>query len=104
VAASAAQDEEYSTGRHVDSSINVHIAPGLGSRKRNSVMPIAVERFLDELEIDGAGRGNQVNIFRTLKAVLRHAYGKEAMADDRVKGVQERSTSARRWSSPPSPT
>ncbi|MER6733266.1 hypothetical protein [Streptomyces puniciscabiei] len=56
---------EYSTGWYVDSSINVHIIPRLGSRKLNSVTPILVERFLDELETDGIGRGNQVNIFRT---------------------------------------
>ncbi|MER5202120.1 tyrosine-type recombinase/integrase [Streptomyces sp. NPDC002825] len=80
---------EYSTGEHVDSSINVHIVPRLGSRKLNSVTPIVVERFLDELEADKVGRGNQVNIFRTLKAILRDAYGKGAMADDPVKGVQE---------------
>ncbi|MFI0041277.1 tyrosine-type recombinase/integrase [Streptomyces mutabilis] len=80
---------KYSTGWHVDSSINVHIVPRLGSRKLNSVTPIVVERFLDELEVDGVGRGNQVNIFRTLKAILRDAYGKGAMADDPVKGVQE---------------
>ncbi|MFJ3933984.1 tyrosine-type recombinase/integrase [Streptomyces sp. NPDC090029] len=80
---------EYSTGEHVDSSINVHIVPRLGSRKLNSVTPIVVERFLDELETDKVGRGNQVNIFRTLKAILRDAYGKGAMADDPVKGVQE---------------
>ncbi|GGQ82226.1 tyrosine-type recombinase/integrase [Streptomyces althioticus] len=80
---------EYSTGWHVDSSINVHIVPRLDSRKLNSVTPIVVERFLDELEVDGVGRGNQVNIFRTLKAILRDAYGKGAMADDPVKGVQE---------------
>ncbi|WP_225080076.1 hypothetical protein [Streptomyces sp. CoT10] len=70
---------EYSTGWHVDSSINVHIIPRLGSRKLNSVTPIVVERFLDELETDGVGRGNQVNIFRVLKAILRDAYGKGAM-------------------------
>jgi integrase len=80
---------EYSTGEHVDSSINVHIIPRLGSRKLNSVTPITVERFLDELEADGVGRGNQVNIFRTLKAILRDAYGKGAMVDDPAKGVQE---------------
>lgn len=80
---------EYSTGEHVDSSINVHIVPRLGSRKLNSVTPIVVERFLDEMERDGVGRGNQVNIFRALKTVLRDAYAKGAMADDPVKGVQE---------------
>jgi integrase len=80
---------EYSTGWHVDSSINVHIIPRLGSRKLISVTPIVVERFLDELETGGVGRGNQVNIFRVLKAILRDAYGKGAMADDPVKGVQE---------------
>jgi hypothetical protein len=55
----------------------------------NPVTPIVVERFLNELEADGAGRGNQVNRFRILKAVLRDAYGKEAIADDPVKGVQK---------------
>ncbi|WP_437053534.1 tyrosine-type recombinase/integrase [Streptomyces sp. enrichment culture] len=80
---------EYSTGEHVDSSINVHIVPRLGSRKLNSVTPIVVERFLDELEADKVGRGNQVNIFRTLKAILRDAYDKGAMVGDPVKGVQE---------------
>lgn len=57
---------EYSTGWHVDSSINVHSIPRLGSRKLNSVTPIVVERFLDELETDGVGRGKQVIIFRVL--------------------------------------
>lgn len=48
-----------------------------------------MERFLDELEADGVGRGNQVNILRTLKAIPRDAYDKGAMAGDPVKGVQK---------------
>ncbi|WP_443334066.1 hypothetical protein [Streptomyces sp. CB02261] len=80
---------DYSTGEHVDSSITVHIVPRLGARKLNSVTPIVVERFLDEMENDGVGRGNQVNIFRVLKTILRDAYAKGAMADDPVRGVQE---------------
>ncbi|MFJ6859044.1 tyrosine-type recombinase/integrase [Streptomyces werraensis] len=80
---------EYSTGEHVDSSLNVHIFPRLGSRKLNTVTPLVVERFLDALEADGVGRGNQVNIFRILKTILRDAFDKGAMADDPVKGVQE---------------
>lgn len=69
---------EYSMGEHVNSSIDVHIVPRLGSRKLISVMPIVVERFLDELEAGGAGRGNQVNIFHTLRTILRDAYDKGA--------------------------
>ncbi|WP_455770170.1 tyrosine-type recombinase/integrase [Streptomyces coelicoflavus] len=80
---------EYSTGEHVGSSLNVHIFPRLGSRKLSTVTPLVVERFLDALEADGVGRGNQVNIFRILKAILRDAFDKGAMADDPVKGVQE---------------
>ncbi|MGQ5597874.1 tyrosine-type recombinase/integrase [Streptomyces sp. ESR1.13] len=80
---------EYSTGEHVGSSLNVHIFPRLGSRKLNTVTPLVVERFLDALEADGVGRGNQVNIFRILKTILRDAFAKGAMADDPVKGVQE---------------
>ncbi|AJE87349.1 integrase [Streptomyces albus] len=80
---------EYSTGVHVGSSLNVHIFPRLGSRKLNTVTPLVVERFLDVLEADGVGRGNQVNIFRILKTILRDAFDKGAMADDPVKGVQE---------------
>ncbi|MFF6902756.1 tyrosine-type recombinase/integrase [Streptomyces hydrogenans] len=80
---------DYSTGEHVDSSINVHIVPRLGARKLNSVTPMVVERFLDEMESDGVGRGNQVNIFRVLKTILRDAYANGAMVDDPVKGVQE---------------
>ncbi|MFB6841806.1 hypothetical protein [Streptomyces sp. NPDC056361] len=76
-------------GWHVDSSINVHVVPRLGARKLNSVTPMVVERFLDEMENDGVGRGNQVNIFRVLKTILRDAYAKGAMADDPVKGIQE---------------
>ena len=49
---------EYSTGWHVDSSINVHIIPRLGSRKLNSVTPIVVERFLDQLETHGVGKAD----------------------------------------------
>ncbi|MEW1547970.1 hypothetical protein [Streptomyces tsukubensis] len=51
---------DYSTGDHVDSSIKVHIMPRVGSRKLNTVTPIVVERFLDELEADGVGRGNRL--------------------------------------------
>lgn len=80
---------DYSTGEHVDSAINVHIVPRLGSRKLNSVTPIVVERFLDEMENDGVGRGKQVNIFRVLKTILRDAYAKGAMADGPAKGIQE---------------
>lgn len=40
----------YSTGEHVNSSINGHIIPRLALRKLISVPPpIVVERFLDEL-------------------------------------------------------
>ncbi|MCX4775076.1 tyrosine-type recombinase/integrase [Streptomyces sp. NBC_01285] len=80
---------EYSTGEHVNSSINAHIVPRLGSRKMATVTPMVVERFLNELEADGVGRGNQTNIFRTLKAILRDAFDKGAMVYDPVKGVQE---------------
>ncbi|MFJ5786115.1 tyrosine-type recombinase/integrase [Streptomyces hydrogenans] len=80
---------DYSTGEHVDSSINVHIVPRLGARNLNSVTPMVVERFLDEMESGGVGRGNQVNMFRVLKPILRDAYAKGAMVDDPVKGVQE---------------
>lgn len=76
---------ECFTGEHVNSSINVHIDPRLGSRKLNSVTPIVVERFLGEWEADGIGRGNQVNIFRTLRASLRDAHDEGAMAGDPVK-------------------
>jgi integrase len=54
-----------------------------------TVTPMVVERFLDELEADGVGRGNQTNIFRTLKAILRDSFDKGAMVHDPVKGVQE---------------
>ncbi|MGC4982609.1 tyrosine-type recombinase/integrase [Streptomyces sp. DT193] len=80
---------EYSTGQRIDSALNAHINSRLGSRKLNSVTPIVVERFLDELEADGVGRGNQINILQTLKAILRDAYDKGAMADDPMKGVQK---------------
>ncbi|GGU99687.1 hypothetical protein GCM10010275_43270 [Streptomyces litmocidini] len=80
---------DCSTGWHADSSINVHIVPRLGSRKLNSVTPMVVERFLDGIEGGGGGRGNQVSIFRAPKTILRDAYGKGAMADDPVKGIQE---------------
>ncbi|WP_256961687.1 site-specific integrase [Streptomyces sp. NRRL B-24572] len=80
---------DYSTGWHVDSSIDVRIVPRRGARKLNSVTPMVVERFLDEMESDGVGRGNQVNIFRVLKTILRDVYAKGAMVDDPVKGVQE---------------
>ncbi|MFD6322526.1 hypothetical protein ACFWOL_06515 [Streptomyces sp. NPDC058442] len=69
---------ECSTGEHANSSLDVHIVPRPGSRKLNSVTPIVVERFLDELEAGGVGRGNQVNVFHTLMAVLRDAYDKGA--------------------------
>ncbi|MGW7043276.1 hypothetical protein ACWGDT_11235 [Streptomyces avermitilis] len=54
----------------------MHIITRLGSRKLNSVTPIVVERFLDELETDGIGRGNQMNISRTLKTRERRSSGR----------------------------
>ncbi|MFE1292753.1 tyrosine-type recombinase/integrase [Streptomyces sp. NPDC058751] len=80
---------EYSTGQRIDSALNAHINPRIGSRKLNSVTPIVVERFLDELETDGVGRGNQISILQTLKAILRDAYDKGAMGDDPMRGVQK---------------
>lgn len=80
---------DYSTEQHVGSSMKVHINPALGSRKLISITPSVIERFLDDLEANGVGRGNQMNIFRTLKSLLRDAYDKGAMAEDPVKGVQE---------------
>ncbi|GGY41901.1 hypothetical protein GCM10010363_23500 [Streptomyces omiyaensis] len=71
MAAPAVPDDGLLHGEHVDSSINVHIVPRLGERKLNSVTPMVVERFLDKMESDGVGRGNQVNIFRVLKTILR---------------------------------
>ncbi|MGX5211102.1 hypothetical protein ACWKT3_20895 [Streptomyces violaceus] len=55
---------EHSRGWHVDSSINVRIIPDL-EWGANSITSIVVERFLDELDADGVGDGNQVNVFRT---------------------------------------
>ncbi|MFF6783676.1 tyrosine-type recombinase/integrase [Streptomyces sp. NPDC012510] len=80
---------EYSTAQHVSSSFKVHINPALGSRKLNSVTPSVVEKFLDHLEAEGVGRGNQANIYRALKSLLRDAYEKGAMADNPVQGVQD---------------
>ncbi|MCF3181771.1 tyrosine-type recombinase/integrase family protein [Streptomyces polychromogenes] len=80
---------DYSTTQHVGSYIKVHINPAIGSRKLNSVTPSVVEQFLDDLEANGVGRGNQMNIYRTLKSILRDAYDKGAMAEDPVKGVQD---------------
>ncbi|WP_234352214.1 MULTISPECIES: hypothetical protein [unclassified Streptomyces] len=45
---------DCSTGEHVDSSVNVHVVPRPVSRKLHSVTPIVVERFLEEMENDGA--------------------------------------------------
>ncbi|CAL9368431.1 hypothetical protein SUDANB105_00810 [Streptomyces sp. enrichment culture] len=57
-----------------------------------------VEHCLEELEADGVGQGNQVNILRTVKAILLDAYDKGAMADRPVKECRSRSTFARGWS------
>ena len=48
---------EYSTCEHVGSPINMHIVPRLGSLKLNSVTPLVVERFQDDMEADEAGGG-----------------------------------------------
>lgn len=45
---------QYSTGEHVDSPLNVHIFPRLGSRKLNTVTPLAIELFPGRI---GGGRG-----------------------------------------------
>ncbi|MEV7067709.1 hypothetical protein AB0N97_33690 [Streptomyces collinus] len=57
----------------------MHINPALGSRKLNSVTPTVVEQFLDDLEANGVGRGNQVSIFRVRKSILLDAHEKGAI-------------------------
>ncbi|MEU4486822.1 tyrosine-type recombinase/integrase [Streptomyces purpurascens] len=79
---------EYSTKENVLSSLSVHINPALGSRQLNSVTPTVVEQFLDDLEANGVGRGNQVGIFRVLKSILLDAHEKGAIPSNPVKGVQ----------------
>ncbi|MFJ7125672.1 hypothetical protein [Streptomyces sp. NPDC098101] len=77
----------YSIGWHVDGSINVHIVPWLGARKPNSVTPMVTERFLDEVESDGVGRGNQANTFRVLRAILRDTYAEGVQELECVRGT-----------------
>jgi hypothetical protein len=79
---------DYSTGWHVDSSVNVHIVPRMGARKLNSVTPMVVERFLDEVEGDGVGRSNQVNMFRSSRPFFATRTPTVVMADDPVNGAQ----------------
>lgn len=52
---------EYSTGRHVDSSVNVHVVPRLGSRKLNSVTPIVVVMMVGCGLRNGEARAVNIN-------------------------------------------
>lgn len=79
---------EYSAGEHVDSSINVHVAPVSGAKAELG----HVDRRRALLGRSGGRQGRLRKSGGTNsapQAILRDGYGKGAMTDVPVKGIQQ---------------
>ncbi|MFA3879496.1 site-specific integrase, partial [Streptomyces sp. MMCC 100] len=58
---------------HLESLLNIHLLPLLGSRRMNTFDHKVVEGFLQALERNGIGLAAQANCFDKLKAILLDA-------------------------------
>ncbi|WP_346283517.1 tyrosine-type recombinase/integrase, partial [Streptomyces sp. T21Q-yed] len=73
---------------HLESLLNIHLLPLLGSRRMNSFDHKVVEGFLQTLERNGIGLAAQANAFDKLKAILLDANRLGLFDDNPVAGVK----------------
>ncbi|MFE1241309.1 hypothetical protein [Streptomyces tendae] len=73
---------------HLESLLNIHLLPLLGSRRMNTFDHKVVEGFLQILECNDVGLAAQANAFDTLKAILLDANRLGLFDDNPVAGVK----------------
>ncbi|WP_224302393.1 site-specific integrase [Streptomyces olivaceus] len=73
---------------HLESLLNIHLLPLLGSRRMNTFDHKVVEGFLQILERNGVGLAAQANAFDKLKAILLDANRLGLFDDNPVAGVK----------------
>ncbi|MEU4142301.1 site-specific integrase, partial [Streptomyces parvulus] len=73
---------------HLESLLNIHLLPLLGSRRMNTFDHKVVEGFLQALERKGIGLAAQANVFDKLKAILLDANRLGLFDDNPVAGIK----------------
>ncbi|MFJ9707317.1 tyrosine-type recombinase/integrase [Streptomyces sp. NPDC101234] len=74
--------------RHLDSLLEHHIYPALGSRRMNSFDHKVVDAFIRTMERNGTGLATQSNAFDKLRAILLDAHRLGIFPDNPVAGVK----------------
>lgn len=74
--------------RHLDSLLEHHIYPALGSRRMNSFDHKVVDGFIRTMERNGAGLATQSNAFDKVRAILLDAHRLGLFSDNPVAGVK----------------
>ncbi|MEU6198617.1 tyrosine-type recombinase/integrase [Streptomyces sp. NPDC047061] len=74
--------------RHLDSLLEHHLYPALGSRRMNSFDHKVVDGFIRTMERNGAGLATQSNAFDKLRAVLLDAHRLGLFSDNPMDGVK----------------
>ncbi|MCE7051586.1 tyrosine-type recombinase/integrase [Streptomyces purpurascens] len=73
---------------HLESLLNIHLLPLLGSRRMDTFDHKVVEDFIQTLERNGVGLAAQANAFDKLKAILLDADRLGLFEDNPVSGVK----------------
>ncbi|MGW3169830.1 tyrosine-type recombinase/integrase [Streptomyces sp. NPDC001153] len=74
--------------RHLDSLLEHHLYPALGSRRMNSFDHKVVDGFIRTMERNGVGVATQSNAFDKLRAVLLDAHRLGIFSDNPLDGVK----------------
>ncbi|MGW2051776.1 tyrosine-type recombinase/integrase [Streptomyces sp. NPDC001858] len=74
--------------RHLDSLLEHHLYPALGSRRMDSFDHKVVDGFIRSMERSGAGLATQANAFDKLRAILLDAQRLGVFPDNPVVGVK----------------
>lgn len=74
--------------RHLDSLLEHHLYPALGSRRMNSFHHKVVDGFIRIVERNGVGLATQSNAFDKLRAVLLDAHRLGLFSDNPLDGVK----------------
>ncbi|MGW1771894.1 tyrosine-type recombinase/integrase [Streptomyces sp. NPDC002104] len=77
-----------SSARQLDSLLENHVLPALGSRRMNSFDPKAVEDFLRGMEAAGIGAATQSNAFDKLSSILLNAHRLGIYEENPLVGVR----------------
>ncbi|MGW2051775.1 tyrosine-type recombinase/integrase [Streptomyces sp. NPDC001858] len=93
--------EEYTTGwkaaqrdlgpasvRHLESLMEHHLLPALGSRRMNTFDHKVVDEFIQTMERNGVGLATQSNVYDKLKAVLLDAHRLGLYDESPLRGVK----------------